>query len=489
MPLPDARGAGAARRGSGAVWPVVEAAVGAGLSLASALLVARMVGPAEVGIGAAAVAVQVLLAVAVTALFADPLAQSDSTDARDLAGAVWAAAAAGGLAALAMAASGPALALALEDARLGPMCVALALPLPLVGAAGAVQGLATRARDYRLIAARAALGQGVGTLVGVAAAGGGLGAWALVAQQGVGSAVGAAVLLLAGGWRPAGPGRWRGVAGLLRLGVPMAGSVLVQHAKYRLFALLVGGMLGPAALGQLHLAFRLVETGRDVASTALWRLLHPAFAECGADAGALRARLEAALAGYAPVLLAACAAAMLAGGPGIRWLLGPGWEAAASAVPPLVLLAGWTFLTFAAGTAAIARGGAGLFLAVNLAGLGLTLAAAALWQPASPAAAAWLWTGVQAALSPWLVARLAQRLALPAGVLFRAGMPGLAAAGLAWAAGFAGPALLGLEGGPGAEAVSRLGCAALVWVPVFAVCFRGGARAGLLAIGAGHGGR
>jgi PST family polysaccharide transporter len=43
-------------------------------------IVARMVGPAEVGVGAAAVAVHVLLWVAVNALFADALVQRSVVD-------------------------------------------------------------------------------------------------------------------------------------------------------------------------------------------------------------------------------------------------------------------------------------------------------------------------------------------------------------------------------------------------------------------------
>ena len=56
-------------------WSGLEAAISALLSFASAFIVARLVGPAEVGIGAAAIAVHVLLWVTVNALFADALVQ------------------------------------------------------------------------------------------------------------------------------------------------------------------------------------------------------------------------------------------------------------------------------------------------------------------------------------------------------------------------------------------------------------------------------
>lgn len=61
-------------------WSGFEAAASAALSFASAFIVARLAGPSEVGIGAAVIAVHVLLWVAVNALFADPLVQRIAVD-------------------------------------------------------------------------------------------------------------------------------------------------------------------------------------------------------------------------------------------------------------------------------------------------------------------------------------------------------------------------------------------------------------------------
>jgi hypothetical protein len=50
------------------------------------------------------------------------------------------------------------------------MAVALALPLPLVDAGGAMQGVLTWQRNYRALAGRTLIGQGPGTLTGITAA-------------------------------------------------------------------------------------------------------------------------------------------------------------------------------------------------------------------------------------------------------------------------------------------------------------------------------
>ncbi|HET8995639.1 MAG TPA: hypothetical protein VFN42_03140, partial [Acetobacteraceae bacterium] len=76
-------------------WSGAEAACSGALSFLSACVVARMVGPAELGLGAAAVAMHVLLWVVVNALFADALVQQGATDPATVSAALWAAVAVG----------------------------------------------------------------------------------------------------------------------------------------------------------------------------------------------------------------------------------------------------------------------------------------------------------------------------------------------------------------------------------------------------------
>jgi O-antigen/teichoic acid export membrane protein len=238
-------------------WSGFEAAVAAVLSFASVFIVARLVGPAEVGIGAAAVAVHVLLWVTVNALFADALVQRSVVDDAVFSSALAASTAIGCVAALLQVALGLPLAWSLGDGRLTTMSAVLALSLPLVGAAGPVQGMLTRDRAYRKLAWRTLTGQGFGTLTGVVSALAGAGAWALVAQQLVNSTCGAIALLLRSPMRPRLTVSREILRELLNIGLPLTASTLVQHGRYRLFALLIGATAGAAALGQVHIAFRL----------------------------------------------------------------------------------------------------------------------------------------------------------------------------------------------------------------------------------------
>ena len=177
----------------------------------------------------------------------------------------------GCIAAALQAALGHPLAWSLGDHRLITMSAALAVPLPLVGAAGPVQGLLTRDRAYRALAWRTLIGQGFGTLAGIAMGLAGAGAWALVTQQLVISGGGALTLLVRCPRQPRLMMHRQRLREMLRIGLPLTASTLVQHGRYRLFALLIGGTAGAAALGHVHMAFRLVDAVRELAFTAQWR--------------------------------------------------------------------------------------------------------------------------------------------------------------------------------------------------------------------------
>ena len=392
------------RQRSGAVfWSGLEAASAAALSFASAFLIARLVGPAELGIGAAVVAPQVLLCIAVNALFADAIAQRPRSTSKPPPApsgprprsAVWRRWRWRRWAACGARPCRPAV---------PAMAALLALPLPLVGAGGAAQGILTCQRRYRDLAGRTIVGQGLGTAIGIGLALSGAGAWAVVAQQTVTSLVGAAALLLRAGWRPRWSVRLAAVRQLTAVGLPLVASTLVQHGRYRLFALAIGDVAGAATLGQVHLAFRLVDTVRDLTATALWRLMLPAFAARQHRQEELCGALDRCLALSALALFPLWGAMALTTGPLVALLLGPVWADAVGAALPLIGLACWTSLGFPAGVAAVARGATGYALAANIAATLLTLGAAVLLRPATPHGAVAIWVAAQLALAPYMSA-------------------------------------------------------------------------------------
>jgi PST family polysaccharide transporter len=448
-------------------WSALEASGAALFSVAAAFLIARLIGPAELGIGATAAAVHVLLWVGVNALFADAIVQRGSIDDTILASAIWASTAVGCAAAGLQAGSGWLLAWMLDDPRLVPMALLLALPFPFVGMGGALQGLLTRQRRYRALAVRTLAGQGAGMAIGVALALGRAGAWAPVAQQFTGSLLAALVLIGVAGWRPRWVCRWSAVGSLLRIGLPLTASTLVQIGRYRVFAILIGGTAGATALGQIHVAFRLVDTVRDITFTALWRLLLPILSEHQHDGPLLLRQVDRLSRLSSLVTLPLCGGMALALVPVTSLILGPAWQAAGAAAEPLVGLMALLALMFPSGVALVAVGQARFTLYANIAGLAATVGFVLLVRPETPWHAVLVWCGAQVFVSPyslWVNAR-----ALGVGVFrpLRGGVPmaavSLAGVVAALAVDAGGPLATLLRRGAVFGLVVLAGGAALLW--------------------------
>jgi O-antigen/teichoic acid export membrane protein len=446
-------------------WSGLEAATSAVFSFISVFIVARLIGPSEVGIGAAVVAVHVLLWVAVNALFADPLVQRRVVDETAFSSAFWASVAIGGGAAVLQLASAQPIAWWLADSRLAAMSVLLAVPLPLVGAAGPIQGMLTRKRAYKALAGRTLVGQGLGTVTGIVAALAGAGAWAIVLQQLVVSSAGALALLLRCPTRPRCSVSWSALHEMLRIGLPLTASTLVQHGRYRVFALLIGGTAGAAALGQVHMAFRLVDTVRELAFTAQWRLMLPLLSERQDDVPGLHAGIDRCLAWSGLVAFPLCGAMAMSMQPLVRLFLGPIWEPSGFAALPLIGLALWLFLIFPASVAVIARGQPRYALMANIAGTVATVLGVVVFRPASPMHAVLIWLGAQLLVSPYVLRANARVLRTRPLRPLRAGAPMLAATLLACLAAFSLPGAIGEPASPASLIALRLLIGIAVGVP------------------------
>jgi O-antigen/teichoic acid export membrane protein len=468
---------------SNVFWSGLEAGTSAGLSFVSAFIIARLIGPTEVGVGAAVVAMHVLLWVVVNALFADALVQRLQVDDEEVSSALWASTFVGGLAAMVQIVATVLIAHAMDEPRLVTMGLVLAAPLPLVGAGGVMQGLLTRRRAYRVLAGRALIGQGGGTLAGVALAFAGAGAWALVAQQFVNSLFGAASLVLRTPWRPQLTLRWAPVRELLRVGLPLVLSTLIQHSRYRLFALLIGGTAGAAALGQVHMAFRLVDTVRELINTALWRLFLPSMSERQHDLPALRATISRFLEMISLVLFPLFGAMLVVINPLVRLLLGEVWVPSADASRVLIAITMYGFLYAPAGTALVARGITRFVLFAMLCLTTLTLAGVVAVRPATPQAAVWVWAAAQLAVYPVMQFGTARLLGDTVFRQVRAGLPALGLALAAIGAALLLPGALDVPRSPALLIAERLVVGAAVYLPAAALLLRGSVIAALQTVG------
>jgi O-antigen/teichoic acid export membrane protein len=218
----------------------------------------------------------------------------------------------------------------------------------------------------------------------------------------------ALVLMCIAGWRPRLVCRWQAILSLLRTGLPLTASTLLQIGRYRIFAILIGGTAGSTALGQIHVAFRLADTVREIAFTALWRLMLPILSEHQHDRGALLRHVDRLLRLASTAMMPLCGGLAVALVPVTTLVLGPAWREAGAAAEPLVALTALLALMFPSGVALVAVGRARLLVYANLAGLVATMGFVLVFRPTTPWQAVLVWCGVQAFISPyslWMNAR------------------------------------------------------------------------------------
>lgn len=408
-------------------WVLAETAASAGFSLMSLMLIARVIGPQEAGVGAIAIAAFLLLDVFGATLFPDALVQRAELTARHLRSALTAAALVGLAAAAVLLGAAPLLAANTEGGSLPWLLLALAPLLPLTAISGAASGVVMRGQRYQLLALRVLVGQPVALAAGLAAAAAGLGAWAMVVNQAVATLV-VFLLFIVAGRLPLRPALDRAaLADLWPIALPQLAAVVLMVGKYRLFLLVLGVLLADAALAQAHIAFRMVDAAMFVVWGAVARIAMPRLCAVQHDHAALvKSYGEAAqlppLIGLPLALGVALVAEDL-----VTALLGPAWAGAAEAAQVVALAACLTFLHGDPFSLFVALGRARWNTWAAVANLAVPLAALAVMRPDTPAGAAWAWGAQCLLVTPVLAVVVLRTLGRSPLWLLRQAVPGLVA--------------------------------------------------------------
>lgn len=445
-------------------WVLAETAASAAFSLVSLLVIGRVIGPHEAGVGAVAIAAFLLLDVFGASLFPDALVQRAGLSERHLRSALTASTLVGLAAALVLAGAAPLLAAGTGGGgALVSLLLALAPLLPASAFSGAASGFAMREQRYRLLALRVLVAQPIALAAGLAAAAGGLGAWAIVVNQAVATAL-VFLLFLAAGRLPLRPALDRAaLAELWPVAGPQISAVVLIVGKYRIFVLALGLLLGEAALAHAHVAFRMVDAALFVVWGAMARIAMPrlcalqndreALARCYGDTAQLPA-----LVGLPIALGVALVADDL-----VAALLGPAWAGTAEAARVVALAACVTFLHGDQFSLFVALGRARLNTLAAAANLAVPLLALLALRPQTAAGAALAWSAQSLLVTPVFAVVVLRLLGKSPLWLLRRAAPGVLA-GSAMAA-----AVL-LAQGAMAEAapLARLLAAVAVGAAVFA---------------------
>jgi O-antigen/teichoic acid export membrane protein len=336
---PAAAAAGPRRSARSLLWALLESGGLALTSFVTLVVFARLLSPHDLGTAALALSFVQLLNLPVEVLFQDALVQRRDVRAHHFDTAFTVSLALGaGLCALCWLSAGP-IGAVIGDPRAGTVLGYMSLSLPASGLASALVARHRRELRFRALAVRSLLGRLAGAFAAIALALLGAGVWAPVVQQVVSVALGAVLIWLA----TPGPERPRLGLGaaefreLFAFGIGAVGANAFTMLIPRAFLLQIGVVLGTEAAGYANLAFRTVDTLRDLAVAAIWRVAFPVFSRAARTQRLLRwafagsIELTAAVAFPAFVGRAAIAPEVIAQVYGARW---------APALPFVVVLCG-----------------------------------------------------------------------------------------------------------------------------------------------------
>jgi O-antigen/teichoic acid export membrane protein len=225
-----------------------------------------------------------------------------------------------------LAAAAPFLAVAFHAPTLPAMLWVLGIALPLGAAESIPTAILRRELDMRPIAVRGVFSSAIGGIGAVILAFLGAGAWALVFQLVTTQLLGCVLLYALTRWRPKLVFSRADAKLMTRFGISVVGSQLINQLRDRGDELLIGGILGPQALGFWVIATRILRTSVDLFTSVVTTVTLSSFAKVGQDVERLTSAVRAAISASAIVVIPGLVALSVLSPVLIPFAFGSKWE-------------------------------------------------------------------------------------------------------------------------------------------------------------------
>lgn len=364
---------------SGIRWGVVNQAVQQVARLVVQLVLTRLLAPSAFGLLALSYVVVNFGALLSGVGFSQALVQRERLE-DDLVDAAFVGSAmlGAGLAAVVLAAATP-LASMLGDAEVAPILRVLGLVFVFQGVEGVPNGMLRRHLRFRPFVLSSTIATVVGAAVGVAMAARGAGVWSLVGFA-MSEAVLAATLawvfaIRAGVWRPRVTRHLRPLRDVLGYSSAVTSNRMLSYGSRNVDNVIVGRVLGAAALGHYNLAYRVMLFPIQRATDVVASVSLPAFARVQGDPERLRSGYLRAVRLLAALIVPVTVGVAVTADHLVPVVFGAQWTPAV--VPLQVLACSGPALALMRlnGNLWEATGQAGLSLAMSAVGLGLLVPA------------------------------------------------------------------------------------------------------------------
>ena len=272
---------------SGFGWKVASLALSQGLNSVVFVLLARLLVPKQLGIAAMA---EVVSAFVIT--YADfglglALVQKKTISEVDSSSVFWASVALGATMAGICIAVAPLIATFYHTPEVGSLLEVLSLSFFFTGLGSTHRSLQLRAMNFRVLELRLMAGIVVGGVVTVTLAIEGAGAWSIIVGDVSSAAASTALLLTLGGWRPRFLFSFASLRTLGAFGLRYMGGATFTALNSNADNILVGRVLGRAALGTYSLAYSVILVPLTRLAGPIQQVLSPALARLQGDRNAL----------------------------------------------------------------------------------------------------------------------------------------------------------------------------------------------------------
>jgi len=341
---------------SGVLWQSCSKVGAQGLQAVTRVILARLLGPREFGLVGMATVVTGVVGLFRELGLASAIVQRKDLAERHRSSGFWLNIATGVvLCALGLAVA-PLGARIFHEPRVGGIAQVLSVTFIISSAAIVQEALLRRSLRFRDLAVRDLVGIAAGGVTGITLALLGFGVWALVWGSVASATVSTIVLWLLGDWRPRLCFDRASAGELFGFGSKILGTGLINYAIRNIDYLVVGRILGAAALGLYALAYRMLLLPLEQVTRVVCAVLFPALSHLQRDDEMVRKGHLKAVTYVAAVALPLEAGIFTIAPEAIPTLLGPQWTDAILPARILCLVAALESIGAPVWTAVDAKG-------------------------------------------------------------------------------------------------------------------------------------
>ncbi|MBN9105289.1 MAG: lipopolysaccharide biosynthesis protein [Propionibacteriaceae bacterium] len=256
--------------------------------LVTIAILTRLLAPEDFGLLAIASTLLTLTYVLSDLGLSTYVVQAATIDRRSLSTAFWVSLLGGGMIALAIYLLAPGIAALLRAPGAEPILQAMTVIVVLISLTSVPLALMRRRMQFRLLAFQFSAGAILAQIVAIVAAFSGWGVWALVLQLVVGQLVASVTQWISARWHPSWEFSRPDFGIMVRYGVHVVGSGLVNVGRTWIETGIVAAGLGIRELGYLNIAQKLVQTATELSGTAILPVSTVAFAKVKSSITRLR---------------------------------------------------------------------------------------------------------------------------------------------------------------------------------------------------------